>query len=353
MWLTRRVAIVYSFKNMAKTKKAFITGISGQDGSYLTELLLNKGYEVAGLMRRNAVGELGNVKDVKDEIKIYYGDLTSPESVALSLVDFKPDEVYNLASMSSPLGSFSDKLGSILVTGVGALHVFERAKQIVPLAKVYQASTSEMFGVPNIVPQNEDTPLNPTNPYAAAKEYAHRMALIARKDAKNPQFISCGILFNHESPRRGLNFVTRKISAAVACIKNNMKEGIPLNEIGEPIVQNNKLKLGDLNAQRDWGYAPDYVEAMWMILQQDLADDFVIATGETHTVGEFAKEAFLVVGLNWEDYVETDSQFVPPVQTGPLTGDASKAKKVLGWEPKTKFKKLVEIMVNADLAKFQ
>lgn len=337
---------------MANAKKAFITGISGQDGSYLTEFLLDKGYEVAGLIRRNAVGELGNIKDVRDEIKIYYGDLTSPESIALALVDFKPDEVYNLAAMSSPLGSFSDKLGSILITGVGALHVFERARQIVPAAKVYQASTSEMFGAPSIVPQNEQTPFNPTNPYAAAKEYAHRIALIARKDAKDPQFISCGILFNHESPRRGLNFVTRKITVAVACIKNNRKENIPLNEIGEPIVQKGKLKLGDLEAKRDWGYAPDYVEAIWLMLQRDQADDFVIATGETHSVGEFAEEAFKVANLNWKDYVETDPHFIPPVQTGPLLGDASKAKKILGWEPKTKFKKLVEIMVNADLAKF-
>lgn len=337
---------------MANNKKAFITGISGQDGSYLTEFLLDKDYEVAGLVRRNAVGEVGNIEEIKDEIKIYYGDLQSPESIALALLDFKPDEIYNLASLSSPLGSFSDKLGTIMVTGVGALHVFERAKQIVPEAKIYQASTSEMFGAPTVVPQNEETPLNPVNPYAAAKEFAHRMAVIARKDSKRPQYITCGILFNHESPRRGLNFVTRKISAAVACIKNGKKEDIPLNERGAPIVKNGKLHLGDLEAKRDWGYAPDYVEAMWMMLQQDQADDFVIATGETHTVKEFAQEAFAVVGLNWEDYVVTDTNFVPPVQTGPLCGDATKAKKTFGWEPKTKFKDLVKIMVHADLAKF-
>lgn len=336
---------------MAK-KRAFITGVTGQDGSYLTELLLDKGYEVAGLVRRNAALDLGNINEIKEEVKIYYGDLQSPESIALALYDFKPDEIYNLASLSSPLGSFSDKFATIMVTGVGALHVFERAKQIVPDAKIYQASTSEMFGVPKQVPQNEDTSFNPTNPYAVAKEFAHRMAVIARNDKKQPQFISCGILFNHESPRRGLNFVTRKITAAVACIKNGRKEGIPLNEIGESIVQNGKVKLGDLNAERDWGYAPDYVELMWLILQQDGADDFVAATGETHTVEEFAKEAFSVVGLDFKDYVVTDPHFVPPIQTGPLCGDATKAKKVLGWEPKTKFKDLVRIMVHADLAKF-
>ncbi|MDD5415705.1 MAG: GDP-mannose 4,6-dehydratase [Candidatus Daviesbacteria bacterium] len=337
---------------MADKKRAFITGISGQDGSYLSEFLLDKGYEVAGLVRRNAVLDLGNINELKDEVKIYYGDLHSPESIALALYDFKPNEIYNLASLSSPLGSFSDKLGAIMVTGVGALNVFERAKQVVPDAKIYQASTSEMFGAPKQVPQDENTPFNPANPYAAAKEFAHRMAVIARNDKKEPQFISCGILFNHESPRRGLNFVTRKITVAVACIKNGKREGIPLNEIGEPIIKNGKVKLGDLDAKRDWGYAPDYVELMWMMLQQDQADDFVAATGETHTVGEFAEEAFAVVGLNWKDYVEIDPHFIPPLQTGPLCGNAAKAKEVLGWEPKTKFKDLVKIMVHADLAKF-
>lgn len=335
-----------------QTKKAFITGISGQDGSYLTEFLLDKGYEVAGLMRRNATNELGNIAHIRDEIKIYYGDLQSPESIALALIDFKPDEIYNLAAQSSPLASFKDKFGTMMITGIGAVHVFERAKQIVPDAKIYQASTSEMFGEPTQTPQNEDTPLAPSNPYAASKELAHRMARINRKDRTQPQFIASGILFNHESPRRGFNFVTRKISAAVAVIKNNKKEGIPLNEAGDPVVQDGKLKLGDLHAKRDWGFAPDYVEAMWMMLQQEVADEFVIATGEVHSVEDFAREAFAVVGLDFKDYVITDSNFVPPVQTGPLQGDFSKAKKILGWEPKTDFKKLVEIMVNSDLAKF-
>lgn len=333
-------------------KKALITGITGQDGSYLAEFLLDKGYEVFGFVRRTAGLDLGNINHLKEEVRLYYGDLNSPESVALAFYDSKPDEIYNLAAFTSPLGSFSEKLGVIMVTGIGALQVFERAKQIVPDAKIYQASTSEMFGAPKKIPQNEETPLAPENPYAAAKEYAHRMAHIARHDRKNPQFISCGILFNHESPRRGLNFVTRKITAGVACIKNNRKEGIPLNEKGEPIIQSGMLILGDLSAQRDWGYAPDYVELMWKMLQQEKADDFVAATGEVHTIKEFAQEAFEVAGLNWEDYVISDTAFIPPVQTGPLCGDYSKAKKVLGWEPKTTFKELVRIMVHADLAKF-
>ncbi len=336
----------------SKSKKAFITGISGQDGSYLSEFLLKKGYVVGGLVRRNAVNDLGNIKDIKDELKLYYGDLHSPETIALALADFKPDEIYNLASQSSPLASFHDPVGTMLVTGIGAVYVFEKAKEIVPKAKIYQASTSELFGETHMTPQNEDTPIAPANPYAAAKAYAHWMASIGRRDKFNPQFIACGILFNHESPRRGLNFVTRKISVAVACIRNKRKEGVPNNEFGQPIVKNNKLKLGYLGSERDWGYAPDYVEVMWLMLQQDKPDDFVISTGEVHTVQDFAKEAFAVVGLNYKDFVETDKHFIPPVYTGPLVGDFSKAKKILGWKPKTAFKELVKIMVDADLAKF-
>lgn len=335
-----------------KRKKAFITGINGQDGSYLTEFLLKKNYEVAGLIRRKVDNELNNIKHLKEEIKIYHGDLQSPESIALALYDFKPDEIYNLASQSSPLASFHDKIGTMMVTGIGAVHVFERAKQIVPKAKIYQASTSEMYGEPIIVPQNEETPFAPTNPYAAAKEYAHRMAVIARRDKYQPQFITCGILFNHESPRRGLNFITRKVTAAVACIKNKKTSGIPLNEFGDPLIQDGKLKLGYLGAKRDWGYAPDYVEAMWLMLQYDKPDEFVIATGEIHSVEELCQEAFGAADLDWKKYVVTDTKFVPPVSTGPLVGDYSKAKKVLGWSPKTTFKKLIGEMVQADLAKF-
>lgn len=337
---------------MAKKKKAFITGITGQDGSYLSEFLLSKGYEIGGLVRRNSGHNLGNIIHLKDNIQIYYGDLHSPESVALALYDFQPDEIYNLAAQSSPLASFNDKIGTMMTTGIGAVNVFERAKAIVPKARIYQASTSEMFGAPPCVPQNEQTPLAPANPYAAAKEYAHRMALIARHSKNDSQFIACGILFNHESPRRGLNFVTRKVTAAVACIKNKKKEGVPLNEIGEPIVQNGKLKLGYLGSKRDWGYSPDYVEAMWMMLQHDKPDDFIISTGEVHTVEDLCREAFGVVGLDYKDYVVTDSHFIPPVETGPLCGDNSKARKELGWEPKTVFKKLIETMVQADLARY-
>lgn len=338
---------------MAVKKKAFITGITGQDGSYLTELLLKKGYEVAGFVRRNVNNDFGNIKHLKDEIKIYHGDLQSPESIALAFLDFQPTEIYNLAAQSSPLASFNDPIGTNMITGVGAVQVFLRARQVVPKAKIYQASTSEMFGAPIEVPQNEKTVLNPANPYAAAKEYAHRMAQIYRRDKNQPMFISCGILFNHESPRRGMNFVTRKITVGVACIKNKVPQSkIPLNEIGEPIVQNGKLILGYLGSKRDWGFAGDYVEAMWLMLQQEKADDFVIATGEIHTVEDFCKEAFAKVGLYYKKYVQTDPHFIPPVETGPLQGDPAKAKKILKWKPKTNFEKLVEMMVQSDLSKF-
>ncbi|OGE32070.1 hypothetical protein A2631_03050 [Candidatus Daviesbacteria bacterium RIFCSPHIGHO2_01_FULL_44_29] len=335
------------------SKKAFITGITGQDGSYLTEFLLEKGYEVAGLIRRNVAGDLGNIKHLRDEIQLFYGDLQSPESVAQALYDFKPNEIYNLAAQSSPLASFKDKIGTMMITGVGAVQVFERAKDIVPEAKIYQASTSEMFGETKEVPQTEQTRMIAANPYAAAKLYAHQMASIARRDKKKPQFICCGILFNHESPRRGINFITRKVSVGVACIKNGKKDKIPLNEAGEPIVQNGKIKLGWLGFKRDWGYSKDYVEGMWLMLQADQADDYILSTNKTWTGEDLCREAFATVGIdNWQDYIETDDRFVPPVETGPLMGDYTKAKTKLGWEPKTSFPELIKMMVTSDLAKF-
>lgn len=333
-------------------KKAFITGITGQDGSYLTEFLLNKDYHVAGLIRKDSASSFDNIKHLHSQVKVYFGDLLNPKTIAASLDDFKPDEIYNLAAQSSAVVSVSDKIGTALVNGIGAVQIFEKANEIVPNAKIFQASSSELFGFPQQTPQDENTPFAPANPYGAAKLYAHWMADISRKDKNKPQFISCGILFNHESPRRGLNFVTRKVSAAVACIKNKKKEGVPLNEFGEPIVQNGKLKLGSLLSTRDWGYAPDFVEAMWLILQQEKPDDFVIATGKVHTVEELCQEAFAVVGLDWQDYVMMDSNLVSPAQTVSRCGDYSKAKKILGWTPKTTFKKLVQIMVYADLARF-
>lgn len=333
-------------------RRAFITGITGQDGSFLAEQLLDENFEVAGLVRRNASGHLGNIEHLRGKIKIYFGDLRSPESIALALLDFRPSEIYNLAAQSSPLASFQEKREVMEVNGIGAVNVFERARQIVPYARIYQASTSEMFGKPLKIPQNEQTPFNPRNPYAAAKEYAHRMAVIAREDRNNPQFICCGLLYNHESERRSLSFVTRKISVGVAWIAIGRKEGLPLNEIGEPVVQNGKLKLGNISSERDWGYAPIYTRGMQMMIRHDTPEDFVLATGKTHTVEDFARVSFAVVGLDYREFIERDPHFIPPVETGPLHGDYSKAKEVLGWEPEVSMEKIAEIMVQADRARF-
>lgn len=333
-------------------KKAFITGISGQDGSYLAEFLVSKGYMVAGLVRKKTGEHLINLENILDKIKLFQGDLLHPETISKAIKVFKPDEIYNLAAQSSAVASFVDKVGTGLINGIGPVHVFEIAKEIVPKARIFQASSSELFGSPKMSPQNEGTPFSPMNPYASAKLYSHWMAKILREDKLKPQFISCGILFNHESPRRSLNFVTRKVSAAVACIKNNKKDGIPLNELGEPIIKDGKLKLGSLTSSRDWGYAPDFVEAMWLMLQHEVPDEFVIATGEVHTVEKLCREAFEIVGLNWRDYVVVDRSFVSSAQVTSRCGDYTKAKQVLGWKPRTKFKELVRTMVQADLARF-
>lgn len=335
---------------MARKRRAFITGASGQDGSYLSEFLLEKGYEVGGLVRRNVNNDLGNVTHLKDQLTLYYGDLAShPDSIVAALSDFKPDEIYNLAAQSHPGLSFGQEIDTFNATGASAVRVFKAAKNICPEAKIYQASTSELFGQPTQIPQNEKTPFNPANPYAAAKLYAHNLAHIYRNDNRNPQFIACGILFNHESPRRGQFFITRKVTTAVAIIVLNKKNNIPLNEIGRPIVENGKVKLGYLKAERDWGYSPDYVEGMWLMLQQAKADDFVLATGKVHTVEDLCQIAFGYKGLDWEEYVDVDAKFIPPVKTGPLVGDASKAKRVLGWKPKTTFEQMIALMVEADI----
>lgn len=335
---------------MPKKKRAFITGITGQDGSYLSEFLLKKGYEVGGLVRD--LGNLGNVAHLQNQIIFYHGEICDLHAIAVAIRKFKPDEIYNLASQSSPIVSFNNPVDTLMATGAGAVNVFNAARDIMPKARIYQASTSELFGEPKKVPQNEHTPFAPANPYAAAKAYAHWMANVFRRDRNNPLFIACGILFNHESPRRGLNFVTRKITAGVACIKNKQSKGLPLGEFGKPIVRDGKLHLGFLGSKRDWGYAPDYVEAMWLMLQTDKPEDFVIATGEVHTVADICKAAFDVVGLDWKKFVITDPAFVPPVETGPLCGDSRKAKKELRWAPKTTFEELIKIMVLSDLKTF-
>ncbi|MBP9695346.1 MAG: GDP-mannose 4,6-dehydratase [Candidatus Magasanikbacteria bacterium] len=318
-------------------KKALITGITGQDGSYLAELLLEKGYEVHGIVRRSSTIVRTRIEHLMGEYKdkrlfLHYGDLSDGTNISKLLYTIRPDEVYNLAAQSHVRVSFDIPVYTADVTGVGTLRLLEAIRESGVKTKFYQASSSEMYGKVVSAPQNELTPFHPRSPYACAKVFAHHQAVNYRESYG--MFICSGILFNHESPRRGENFVTRKITKGVADIVHGRASS---------------LTLGNLDAKRDWGYAKEYVEAMWLMLQQPEPDDYVIATGETHTVKEFLEEAFSAVDLSWEKYVKFDEKYTRPAEVDLLLGDYSKAKQKLGWEPKVKFKELVKIMVEADL----
>lgn len=321
-------------------KKALITGITGQDGSYLAELLLEKGYEVHGVIRRSSsfntsrIDHLYQDPHIKDvELFLHYGDISDSTNLIRLLYNLKPDEVYHLASQTHVRVSFDIPEYTADVTGVSTVRILEAIREAGIPARFYQAGSSEMFGKAQEVPQRETTRFYPRSPYACAKVYAHWMT-VSYREGYNLHACN-GILFNHESPRRGETFVTRKITRAVARIKAGLQE---------------KLYLGNLDAKRDWGYAKEYVEAMWLILQQDSPDDYVIATGETHSVREFLGEAFDSVGLDWNDHVEVDPRYYRPAEVDTLVGDPSKAKRLLGWEPKTRFKELVQMMVSSDVA---
>lgn len=334
-----------------KGKVALVTGITGQDGSYLAELLLEKGYEVAGLVRRTSHEKFANIGHIQERLNLIYGDLLDPVSLTSAVKAVNPDEVYNLASQSAPSESFKQPIHTAEITAIGAHRVLEATREVVPEAKYYQASSSEMYGWVKDIPQNEETPFNPANPYAVTKLYAHYMGVIYRESYN--MFVANGILFNHESPRRGLNFVTQKVCYAAACAKLGIKTSEHLNEEGEPIVKKRKVNMGNLDAERDWGFAGDYVEAMWLMLQQDEPDDYVVATNETHTIRDLCQTAYDYVDKDWEEYVEIDERFIRPTETGPLIGDYSKAKKELGWEPKTSFRELVHTLVDANLARLK
>lgn len=335
---------------MAK-KTALITGITGQDGSYLAELLLKKDYAVAGIVRKTSHEDYANIGAIQDDLKLYQGDLLDPVSLREIIQKVEPDEVYNLASQSHPSESFKQPIHTAEITGIGAHRVLDATLDVNPKTKFYQASSSEMFGWVREIPQTEETPFNPANPYAAAKLYAFAMTKIYRESYN--MFACNGILFNHESPRRHLGFVTQKVAYAAACAKLGITDSDHLNEEGEPIVKNGKVSLGNLEAKRDWGFAGDYVEAMYLMMQVEEPDDFVVATGETHSIQELCVEAFNYVDLDWNDFVTIDKRFIRPTETGPLVGDASKAKKILNWTPKTTFKELVRIMVDAHLARLK
>jgi len=322
-------------------KKALITGITGQDGSYLTELLLEKDYEVYGIIRRSSSFNTQRIDHIYRDphekgarLHLVYGDLTDGSCISKVLNDVGPDEVYNLGAQSHVYVSFENPLYTAQVDALGTLRILEAIRMMAKdrRPKFYQAGSSEMFGKVQQVPQNEKTPFYPRSPYGCAKVYSHWQTLNYREAYE--LFACNGILFNHESPRRGQTFVTRKITRAATRIKMGLQE---------------KVYLGNLDALRDWGYAPDYVEAMWLILQQDKPDDYVIATGENHTVREFLEEVFAYLDLDWNKYVTVDQRYFRPAEVDLLLGDSAKAKKKLGWEPKVKFRDLVRIMVDSDL----
>ncbi len=316
--------------------KALITGITGQDGSYLADFLLEKGYEVYGMVRRSSTETFDRIAHIKDRVTLMQADLLDQVALMKMLDEVRPDEIYNLAAMSFVPTSWTQPVLTGEFTAMGVTRVLESMRQVCPKAKFYQASSSEMFGMVREVPQKETTPFHPRSPYGVAKAYGHHITVNYRESYG--LFAVSGILFNHESPRRGKEFVTRKISDAVAQIKLGLAK---------------KLPMGNVEAKRDWGFAGDYVRAMWMMLQQDHAEDYVIATGTNHSVKEFLELAFSSVGLHWEDYVVTDPKLLRPAEVDHLLGDSSKAKKMLGWKPEVDFKGLVHMMVEADLARYK
>jgi GDPmannose 4,6-dehydratase len=316
-------------------KKAFITGITGQDGSYLAELLLEKGYKVYGLTRRTSTQNFERIKEIihNPNLELISGDLIDQHSVTFALQDIQPDEIYNLAAQSFVKASWEQPVLTGEFTAIGVTRVLEAMRLACPKAKFYQASSSEMFGKVREVPQNENTPFYPRSPYGVAKVYGHWITVNYRESYD--MFAVSGILFNHESPRRGLEFVTRKITNAVARIKLGKQDSI---------------ELGNLDSKRDWGYAKDYVEAMWLMLQQEKADDFVISTGETHSVKEFLQIACKAAGLgDYENYYKHNKKFDRPAEVDLLIGNPEKAKKTLGWSPSINFEELVTLMVEKDM----
>ncbi|MEK7816960.1 MAG: GDP-mannose 4,6-dehydratase [Actinomycetota bacterium] len=317
-------------------KSALITGITGQDGSYLAELLLEKGYTVFGMVRRSSTENFERIEHFKDSVTLIQADLLDQMSLISAFNESQPDEVYNLAAQSFVQTSWAKPVLTAEFTALGVTRMLEALRLVKRDARFYQASSSEMFGKVKQTPQNEDTPFHPRSPYGVAKVYGHFITVNYRESYD--LYACSGLLFNHESPRRGLEFVTRKVTDGVARIKLGVGK---------------ELRLGNLDAKRDWGYAGDYVKMMWMMLQQDEPDDYVIATGVAHSVGELVDTAFSYVDLNWKDYVKIDERFVRPAEVDLLIGNASKARDKLGWEPEVSFEELVRMMVDSDLEHVQ
>ena len=333
--------IAANVENKAKefslmTKRALITGITGQDGSYLAELLLSKGYDVYGMVRRTSTVRYERIQNIQRQLKLIQGDMGDLSSLITAISSVEPDEVYNLAAQSFVPTSWNQPVFTGDITGLGVTRLLEAVRTVNPGIRYYQASSSEMFGKVREVPQTESTPFYPRSPYGVAKVYGHWITVNYRESYD--MFTCSGILFNHESPRRGMEFVTRKVSYHAAKIKLEMA---------------NEIRIGNLDSKRDWGYAGDYVRAMWLMLQQDQPDDFVIATGETHSVERLLEVAFGHVGLNWRDYAVQDEAFMRPAEVDLLVGDPAKAKRLLGWQPDVSFEDLIGMMVEADLKKLR
>jgi len=328
-------------------KRALITGITGQDGSFMAEYLLEKNYQVVGFARSTGGSQVNIAPHLKSHVQLILGDMANQVDIASAITTVIPDEIYNLASQSRPSESWTHAAETLVINGMGAVHLFEAVRTQCPTAKVYHASSSEMFGRTKSAPQNEDTPFDPASPYAASKVYAHQMARIYRESYG--LFIANGILFNHESERRPLHFVTQKIAYGAACAALGIVTSPHLNERNQPIVQHGKLALGNLDISRDWGYAHDFIQAMWTILQQDTPDDFVIGTGQLHTLRELCEIAYQSVGKNWQDHVISDPALIRPLDANLTVADPSKAAKQLNWKPTIDFNEMIQKMVQAQL----
>lgn len=332
-------------------KRALITGITGQDGSFLAELLLDKGYQVFGMARCESWYRAHSASHLANRIEVLFGDMTEGVDIASAVQAAKPDEIYNLASQSRPGESWARAPETLLVNGLGAIRLFEAVRHNYPAARVYQASSSEMFGQTSLAFQNEQTPFNPVSPYAAAKVYAHQMAKIYRESYG--VYIASGILFNHESERRPLHFLTQKVAYGAACASLGITDSPGLNELGKPIIQQGKLALGNLDIARDWGYAGDYVYAMWLMLQQERPDNFVIGTGKLRTLKDLCETAYLSVGRDWRESVVSDPALVRPLESGQTLADPLKARKQLGWEPTVSFDEMIRKMVAAQILRLK
>lgn len=332
-------------------KNALITGITGQDGSFLAELLLEKGYRVFGLVRRESWYRPNNASHLTGRINLLFGDMTEGVDISAAIQEAKPDEIYNLASQSRPGESWARAPETLLVNGLGAIRLFEAVRHHCPACRVYHASSSEMFGRVSVTPQDEQTPFNPVNPYAAAKVYAHQMAKIYRESYG--LYIATGILYNHESERRPHHFLTQKVAYGAACASLGISDSPDFNEMGRPIVEDGKLALGNLDVARDWGYAKDFVDAMWLMLQQQRPDDFVIGTGQLHTLRDLCDVAYRSVGKDWRDSVVSDPALVRPLESGQTLANPTKAREQLGWEPTVSFDEMIMTMVNVQKLRLQ